>query len=316
MTGPDPIFRTDDARLVPAVLSGPALHSGAVSTVRAERRAEDGLGLRFYFPGFPAPVDAHALRGLRRSAHRATVLEHASGATVHTPEHLLAAALFFADEPLDVFCDNEEPPGSDGSAQPWFDLFAQLAPGAARAPRCREYDSGLTWNHTGHEGALRSSPAPRFSVTCTVERGSFRETFQLENSADAPAAILPARTFIFWSDWRTLSGRTDLLAGAGAESGLLLAESPQEFDSAHLALGLSKGTAPEPEGNTFPLLHPRTFRMEAETARHKILDLLGDLALHGLALPKLHLEIHNGGHALNHLLLDQLQRNHSEASTS
>ena len=46
--------------------------------------------------------------------------------------------------------------------------------------------------------------------------------------------------------------------------------------------------------------------MEQEPVRHKILDLLGDLALIGLALPRLRLEIRNGGHALNHLLLEQL----------
>ena len=47
--------------------------------------------------------------------------------------------------------------------------------------------------------------------------------------------------------------------------------------------------------------------MQDELARHKVLDLLGDLALNGLALPKLRLTIRNGGHALNHLLLDRLQ---------
>ena len=55
------------------------------------------------------------------------------------------------------------------------------------------------------------------------------------------------------------------------------------------------------------LLHPESERMENEAVRHKILDLLGDLALLGFKLPRLRLCIRNGGHALNHLLLERLQ---------
>lgn len=286
-------------------LSGPALHTGVMSTVRAARRHDDGLGIRFHFPGFAAPLDARTLGTLRRSAHRATVLTHPeSGATIRTPEHMLAAALFFADEPLDVFCDANEPPGLDGSAQPWFDFFAVLAPEAAGAPRCREYDSTLELDLAGRGNAtLRATRAPRFSVECFLERGDFRDSFRLEASADAPGAVLPARTFIFWNDWNALSGsappQKQSLVGAGEESGLLLAEFPQEFAAA-------RRLNPRLRGNAFPLLHPREFRMKAEAARHKILDMLGDLALNGLALPRIRLEIRNGGHALNHLLLERL----------
>jgi UDP-3-O-acyl-N-acetylglucosamine deacetylase len=47
--------------------------------------------------------------------------------------------------------------------------------------------------------------------------------------------------------------------------------------------------------------------VEQEAVKHKILDLLGDLALLGLKLPRLRLLVRNGGHALNHLLLERLQ---------
>jgi UDP-3-O-[3-hydroxymyristoyl] N-acetylglucosamine deacetylase / 3-hydroxyacyl-[acyl-carrier-protein] dehydratase len=284
-----------------AVLSGRALHSGVPSTVRIVRRADDGLGIRFMFPGFTAPLTARDLSALTRSVRRATVLSHGSGAVIRTPEHLLAAALFFAEEPLDIICDADEPPGLDGSARPWFTGLAAVAQKVSPTP---EYDTELTWHHTGREGELRAEPAPCFSVVYTLERGSFRETFHLESSALAPAEILPARTFIFWKDWRALSGEKSLLTGAGMDSGLLLAESPEEYESARVL-------HPECAGATFPLLHPHSYRFEAEAARHKVLDLLGDLALNGLALPKLRLTITNGGHALNHLLLDALQRHGS-----
>jgi UDP-3-O-acyl-N-acetylglucosamine deacetylase len=281
---------------LPSSLSGPALHSGVPSTVRITRRPDDGLGIRFLFPGFGGPLDARALGGLRRSARRATVLEGPDGAVIRTPEHMLAAALFFAGESLDVACDAAEPPGLDGSARPWFTAFAAVAEKPGRRP---EQASGLTWEHAGREGWIRAVPAPHFSVAYSLERGAFQDAFHLESLDAAPLEILPARTFIFWKDWKAIS-RDGLIGGANAESGLLLAENPGEHAEARTMLAESRG-------GTFPLIHPSSLRFPAEAARHKILDLIGDLALSGLALPKLRLEIRNGGHALNHLLLDHLQ---------
>ena len=81
---------------------------------------------------------------------------------------------------------------------------------------------------------------------------------------------------------------------------MLFARSQKEFDSAKVQNSGFKG-------KTFPLLHPESERVDQEPVKHKILDLLGDLALLDLALPRLRINIRNGGHALNHLLLEQLQ---------
>lgn len=309
----------------PAMISGRALHTGTTSIVCVTPRADDGRGLRFLFPGFPAPLTARDLATLPRAARRATVLTHpSSGAVIRTPEHLLAAALFFAAAPLDIHCDHEEIPGLDGSAAPWFGLLAAAcatlpnagaadpvpprsgAPGDAHPPRpapsCREYACDLTWSHEGPEGVLHAEPAPRFSVRYTLERGAVRQTFALARSEAAPTEVLPARTFIFWKDWEALTrARGDaLLEGAEEGSGLLLAESHEEF--ARVRTRMPRGGAAG-----FPLLHPHALRMPDEAVRHKVLDLLGDLALNGLALPRLELTVTGGGHALNHLLLDALR---------
>ncbi|HEX2613179.1 MAG TPA: UDP-3-O-acyl-N-acetylglucosamine deacetylase [Fibrobacteria bacterium] len=283
------------------MISGRALHSGVPSDVRITPRPDDGLGIRFLFPGFAGPLDARALSTLKRTARRATLLEDPeTGATIRTPEHMLAAALFFARAPLDVACDASEPPGLDGSARPWFTALAAAAPAEYAVPP-REYDVAKGFRYDGPEGSLLAEPAEHFSVEYTVERGEFRQAFRLESGGAAAAEILPARTFIFWKEWRALSLEfSGLLRGAGAESGLLLAETPEEFADARALL-------PELSGQAFPLLSPETPRYPEEAARHKVLDLLGDLALNGLALPRLRLTLRNGGHALNHLLLNHLQ---------
>jgi UDP-3-O-acyl-N-acetylglucosamine deacetylase len=278
------------------------VHSGAASLLTVTRRAQDASdnrGLRFFWPGFDGPVDGTTLAGLRRSARRATVLENDTGGTMRTPEHLLAAALFFAEAPLDVHLDAVEPPGLDGSSLPFYQLLFSAAPKGAW--RAREYDSKLKWEHDGPEGSLRARPHDHFSVEYLWEDGAIRQAFELDHVSEAPERVLPARTFILYRDWKKFSREPDLLAGAGADSGLLIASTPEEFAEALKNLPESRGTA-------FPLVHPEAFRLENEPARHKVLDLLGDLALNGLALPRLRLTVRNGGHALNHLLLNQLQQ--------
>ena len=282
--------------MMPGKLSGIGLHAGAASTVTATLRPKDNRGLRFLWPGFDAPLEAKDLAGLHRTARRATVLENGTGGVMRTPEHLLAAALFFADAPLDVRCDAAEPPGLDGSALPFSEI---LAAAAGTAPRAREYASGLDWEYDGPEAYLRGRSPPTLSVEYLWVEGDFVLLFDVSSAADAPAHVLPARTFITYRDWMTFSGGRDLLAGAGNDSGLLVATTVDEFAEA-------KKNLPESRGNAFPLVHPDAFRFRDELARHKVLDLMGDLALNGLALPRLRLTIRNGGHALNHLLLDRL----------
>jgi UDP-3-O-acyl-N-acetylglucosamine deacetylase len=279
-----------------ASLSGLALHSGIPSTLTVARRPEDGRGLRFCWPGFAAPLEAGDWIALRRGARRATVLENGAGGVIRTPEHLLAAALFFADAPLDLHCDAAEPPGLDGSALPFYKALSAFAPPA----RAKEYDSNADWEHDGPEGSMRARAHSHFSVEYFWDAGDVHQHFHLSAAADAPGEILPARTFIAWRDWKALAGDRNFLAGADADSGLLIAATASEFAEA-------RGDLPESSGKAFPLLHPESFRMGDELARHKVLDLLGDLALNGLALPRLRLTVRNGGHALNHMLLDRLQ---------
>ena len=290
------------------VLRGKGIHSGLSSAVQVRRR-DDSLGMRFFWPGWTVPLLPKDLGLLHRHARHSTILEGMGGEKIRTPEHLLAAALFFADAPLDVSCDVSEPPGLDGSALPFYNLLEHAAPEAVKPPHWREYPSDLKWEYIGPEGSLRATPSETFSVEYEWDKPSQKQSFILRDAATAVREILPARTFIHYREWLMARDAADLLAGADSESGLLLAESREEFDAA-------RRIHPQFQGSEFPLLHPGAFRGEQEPVRHKILDLLGDLALSGLALPKLWLEVRNGGHALNHLLLDELLQEQRKGATA
>lgn len=237
------------------------------------------------------------LAALPRRANRATLLGDGDR-VLNTPEHLLALLLFFVDCPLDINCSGVELPILDGSALPYRDALARLFPERAAARAWRETPSRLDWEMTWPGGYLKVKPADRFSATCILSRASLEETVRLESADQAWREILPARTYIFHDEW--LKGmQAGLLRGADMDSGLLLAGSPEE----HAAL---RSLHPEWPASPYPLLNQGAWRMPSECARHKLLDLLGDLALAGPALPTLAVEIRNGGHAAHHHLLERL----------
>jgi UDP-3-O-acyl-N-acetylglucosamine deacetylase len=234
---------------------------------------------------------------LPRQAERSTRLDSGESA-IATPEHLLAALLFHASLPVDILCDAAELPGLDGSALPFREALAALDPAAASSPGWREYATDLEWEYHWSYGHIRVRPAAGFRLHWELDRLPLRQTFRLEDPVSAYREILPARTFAFHREWRQASA-AGLMAGADEDSGLLLAESEAEYREV-------LGGFPSWPGGPYPLLNQPAWRMDDEPVKHKILDLLGDLALAGLALPKAEIEIRNGGHAVNHLLVDRL----------
>lgn len=285
-------------------LEGAGIHTGAPGFVEFSPRpsgAEAGAsgerprGIRFVLGDrILAPED---LARLPRAARRATVIGGGAQA-LHTPEHLLAALLFFADLDLDVRIEGPEVPNLDGSGLPFRDALAGLWPERASSPRWREAPCDLAWEHAWPGGHIRIEPAERFSLAYELERPGLSQRVLVRAPAEAWEGILPARTWILRRDWE--AGRAGgLLQGAVAESGLLLAGTPEEHR------GASELRADWPAG-PYPLINRSAWRMDAEPVRHKVLDLLGDLALLDLALPRAEIEVRNGGHHANHLLLERL----------
>jgi UDP-3-O-[3-hydroxymyristoyl] N-acetylglucosamine deacetylase len=251
----------------------------------AEARLSLDFGLNqpcLFWPGAPQGLLANALANLFRESNRCTRLwttvgPQADGEPLTLTEHLLAALLFHPHLPVRISVPTGSLPLLDGSALPWREALAEFAP--PESPH--QYPSQLSLDLSWPGGYLRAEPASAFSATYEIERHGYHSRYHLEAAESAYAQVLPARTFIFQSDFDALrsEGR---LRGADADSGLLLGEDPPR------------------------LLHPDQYRMPEEPARHKMLDLLGDLALFGLALPRLRLHLRNAGHAQHHRLLESL----------
>ena len=253
----------------PATLSGIGLHSGKPVSIEC-RPSTAGSGITFIRTDLPDAKPLAARAGTVGDVRRGVTLGGRNG--VRTVEHLLAAAAGLAIDNLLVSVNGPELPALDGSAAPYCDAFeragldeqtTRLGPVILETPIWVE--RGTSW--------ILGVPAPKFRATYVVPLPSEALGIQV---ADVEIdrirfreEIAPARTWGVNEDLETLQAQ-GLALGASEEN----------------ALGIG------PHGYTG---RPR---FPDEPARHKILDLIGDLALLGRPLHA-HIIAFAAGHALH-----------------
>jgi UDP-3-O-[3-hydroxymyristoyl] N-acetylglucosamine deacetylase/3-hydroxyacyl-[acyl-carrier-protein] dehydratase len=180
-------------------------------------------------------------------------------ARVHTIEHLLAAFNGCGVDNVVVELDAGEPPIGDGSALPYVRLIREagiLPQSEARQP----YQLTDPIELLAGDTTLVALPHDRLKITCTnADRGGrYTQVLSLEITPETwEAEVAPARTFCFFEEIETLV-KNGLIRGGSLENAVVIR------DDAVLT--------------TEPLRFPDEF------VRHKILDIVGDLALTGRPL--------------------------------
>ncbi len=223
-------------------------------------------------PGAPL-VPAHA--AFVTDTRRRTTLGPAAGG-VTLVEHLLAALSGLRIDNCEIDIDGPEPPGLDGSAAGY--VAAVVGCGAVEQPARRAIWSATAPVVISAGGAtigLHPSPEPGLRVSYLLDYGNFgpihRQVFTLDVRPDEFAReVAPCRTFV-----------TEAEAQALRDQGIGRHLTPADL----LVFGPNG-----PIGNRV--------RFADEPARHKVLDILGDLALCGADLAG-HVVAYRSGHALN-----------------
>lgn len=273
---------TERARLTLAapsvVLSGVGLHSGADASVRL-LPAPSGTGLVFRRRADGQEIPALAANVGDTS--RCTRLK-SSGFEVQTVEHVLSAlaGLGVADAVIEV--DGPEVPAMDGSAEPFAAAILAVGTQAQAEPvQPLRLTEPVFVSENGCTLAVLPSPYFSASVVLDYPRHSYLGTQAAVfdgRSGDYAAQIAPARTFGFLSEIEALRAR-GLGLGASFDNAVVLGETHYET----------------------PL------RFVNELARHKLLDLIGDLALIGRPLCAEILAV-KPGHTLNVRLAQMLTK--------
>ena len=222
---------------------------------------------------------------------RGTVLEQ-SGARVRTVEHVLAAVSALAIDNVIMELNGEEPPAADGSAAPFTNLLAEAGvteqEAAAAVWTCRA-------PFVVTEGAARYAVMPddRYVISGSIDFEHPIIRRQHASYAILPDAfaleVAPARTFGFLDDAESLRA-AGLARGADTSNTIVLTED-----------GLHDGVQ---------------LRYDDEFVRHKILDIVGDLALAGCRI-RAQIVAERPGHRGNIALARSIsQRARATASSS
>jgi UDP-3-O-[3-hydroxymyristoyl] N-acetylglucosamine deacetylase len=250
--------------------AGIGLHSGQKVTVYLRPAAADH-GIKFKrvdLGGVEIPAHVTHLGG-RQQLQTGLVVGQAS---VETVEHLLAALRSMGIDNILVELNHREVPIMDGSSAPWVYMIDDAGVKELGVPR---KTIQILRHIQVQQGDKRIAlyPADRFKVSYTI---SFdhpllrhqQKTMDLDERAFVDQ-IAPARTFGFLKEVEMLRQR-GLALGGSLENAIVLGETA--------------------------VLNP--LRFEDEFVRHKILDVVGDLALVGHPIQG-HLVVHRGGHALH-----------------
>jgi UDP-3-O-[3-hydroxymyristoyl] N-acetylglucosamine deacetylase len=265
----------------PLEFSGTGLHSGVPVSMRLVP-APAGSGVVFRRSDLANFEIAATGRNVARVSYATSLMRQ--GVLISTTEHLLSALIGVGVDNLIVEIDNLEVPILDGSSQPY--VQAILAAGLKRQRRKREYMRILK-DVEVREGSkfIGVYPGEGYSINYSIDFPApiGVETFIGDLEAGAYAELIaPARTFGFREDEAMLRNM-GLIRGASGACSIII----------------GRGHIENP-----PLRFPDEF------VRHKVLDLIGDLALAGRRIWG-RVVAERAGHAMHTALVQRLLRDRS-----
>lgn len=265
-------------------ISGHGLHTGEPSRITLNPApAYTGYVFRrtdlnnFEIPAAPQYV--------ARVSYATTLMRQ--GVMIATVEHLLAALAGSQVDNCIIDVDSLEVPIADGSAEPFVELIEQAGVMTLEAPR--QFLRVLKHVEVVQgDRRMSLSPAETFSVSCLIEFphpmiGTQRREIELTNGQFAKQ-LAPARTFGFLDEVEALRN-LGLTRGGSLENAIVLT----------------------PEGG---IMNREGLRFTDEFVRHKIMDIIGDLALFGMpVLGRVNAE--RTGHGVHTTLVSRVLRDDS-----
>lgn len=265
----------------PLSFSGIGLHSGAPVNMRL-LPAPAGSGIVFRRTDLDNFEIAAIGRNVAKVSYATSLMRQ--GVLISTTEHLLSALMGMRVDNVIVEIDNLELPILDGSAQPYVEAFMSV--GIRTQRRRREYVRVLHPVEV-HEGDkfIGVYPGSGYRVEYTIDFPApiGRQSTCVDLAAgNYGADIAPARTFGYKADEQRLRDM-GLIRGAGPENAIILGKDGPENG---------------------PLRYPD------EYVRHKVLDLIGDLALAGRRIEG-HVVAVRAGHAMHTALVSRLLKDRS-----
>jgi UDP-3-O-[3-hydroxymyristoyl] N-acetylglucosamine deacetylase/3-hydroxyacyl-[acyl-carrier-protein] dehydratase len=264
----------------PISIHGVGLHSGKQVTLTM-KPAPAGHGYRFQRidlddqPIIPADVK------LVISTNRSTTLK-SGDVQVSTVEHVLSALYGCSIDNVLLEIDGPEMPIMDGTALPFVHAIEEA--GTVQLDAAREYfeiTTPISYRDEVTGTELIALPADHFEATVMIDFNSpvlGPQFASLTNIERYKSEIAPCRTFVFLHELEKLM-EMGLIKGGDFENAIVIAD--RVMDQEELDILAKKMGRPSIKIEREGVLNTVQLHFSNEPARHKLLDVLGDLALIG-----------------------------------
>lgn len=259
---------------------GVGLHTGEKVTLTVKPAAVNH-GFKFKRVDIEGQPIINADADLVVDTSRGTTLEK-NGVRVYTTEHVLAALAGLEIDNALMELDGPEMPIMDGSAYPFVQLILEV--GIEEQEADKDYfvvTENLTYEDLERHTEMLAVPQDEFRLTVMVDYNSpllGTQHAHMYHVGEFVEEISKCRTFVFLREIEFLA-KNGLIKGGDLDNAIIIADQilPQEkLDEIADLLG-----KPHINVEAAGILNNLTLHFQNEPARHKLLDIVGDLALVG-----------------------------------
>ena len=276
---------------------GKGLHTGRVAKMTINPAPAD-TGIRFRRTDLGEDAYIDALAENVSSTARSTTIS-CGDASVSTIEHVMSALTGMGVDNAIIDIDNIEVPILDGSAKPYVDAIWADGFQQQDAPRRYvELTETVEIRNDEKGSVVRIEPAEEFSYDIKVDFNSRVlgiQNARWDDSVVYPEQIGTCRTFVFFHELEFLFNK-GLVKGGDVDNAIVIVEHPVTDEQVKRMSELFNVPALKVREDGY--LSNLTLRFPNECARHKLLDLIGDLRLCGGFL-KAKVTAVKAGHGIN-----------------
>lgn len=287
-------------------ISGTGLHTG-INVDMTLRPANAGFGFQFQRIDMPGMPVIKADCDLVTDTSRGTTLEQ-NGVRVSTVEHVLAALVGMGVDNCLIELNGPEIPIMDGSSAPFVELIEQVGVTEQDAAKVwYTLDTNITYVDEGKRVEIAALPSTKYEITTLIDFNSpvlGTQHAGLKGMKEFRTEIAPCRTFCFLHELEMLIDN-NLIKGGDINNAIVIVDKPvTEDEMTRLAIAFGRQKV---EVKTEGYLNNLELRFPNEPARHKLLDVVGDLALIGYPI-KAHIIANRPGHASNVAFAKQVKQ--------
>jgi len=263
-------------------LSGCGLHTG-VEVNMTFKPAPENYGYRFKRIDLEGQPEIKALAENVVDTSRSTAIEE-KGARVGTIEHVMAALYALGIDNIIIEIDAPETPILDGSAAQFVKALSEAGIVEQEADK-QYFEIRQNYKYSNPEKGvdLMVFPDDNFSLNVMVDYNSSALAQQYASISDLQnfaTEIAPCKTFVFAKELAFLA-QNNLIKGGSLDNALVIID--RDFPQNELDKIADLMNRPHVSNVNQGILNAQDLIFSNEPARHKLLDLIGDLALTGMA---------------------------------